>query len=174
MSIDLILPVSITFSLVTWSLIMRWYVHPFLKQFPQEKALEPLLLLHSFRYIGLMFLVPGVTTEILDPRFSQPAAYGDLLAAMLAFLALGAIRFRATWAMLVVWIFNIVGILDLLNAVVRGMIFTPDGHLGATFWIPATIVPLLLVTHVYIFILLISNARKNKVFNVLGRAEHNA
>ena len=158
MSIDLILPISITFSLVSWSLIMLWYIHPFLKKYPLEQVLLPFLILHSFRYVGLMFLVPGVTTEILDTRFSHPAAYGDLIAAILAFIAIAAIRLKASWALASVWLFNIWGIADLLNAVARGILFTPDGHLGATFWIPATIVPLLLVTHIYIFILLVRHA----------------
>ena len=104
-----------------------------------------------------MFLVPGVTTEILDSRFAHPAAYGDLVAAALAFVAIGAIRLNANWAIASVWLFNIWGATDLLNALARGILFTADGHLGATFWIPATIVPLLLVTHAYIFILLIKN-----------------
>jgi len=109
-----------------------------------------------------MFLIPGVTTEILDDRFSQPAAYGDLIAAVLAFAALAAIRFNASWALVSVWIFNIWGAADLLNAVVRGILFAPDGHLGAAYWIPATIVPLLLVTHVYIFILLARRVQMNR------------
>jgi hypothetical protein len=140
---------------------MRLYIHPIAKLFSLEQVIEPILFLHSFRYIGLMFLIPGVTTELLDTRFSHPAAYGDLLAAILAFIAIGAIRLKASWALASVWIFNIVGLLDLLNAVVRGIMFTPDGHLGATYWIPATIVPLLLVTHVYIFILLIKHSALN-------------
>jgi hypothetical protein len=162
MPIDLILPISITFSLVAWTLIMRWYIHPVIKKYPIEKVIEPFLLLHSFRYVGLMFLVPGVTTEVLDSRFSHPAAYGDLIAAALAFVAVGAIRLNANWAIASVWLFNIWGATDLLNAVARGILFTADGHLGATFWIPATIVPLLLVTHAYIFILLIKNFHKDK------------
>jgi hypothetical protein len=154
MPINLILPLSITFSIITWSLIIKWYIHPAVKRITFEEALVPFLLLHTFRYVGLMFLVPGITTEILDSRFSHPAAYGDLIAAVLAFVAIGAIKIRAVWALHSVLFFNIWGMADLLNAVGRGMLFTPDGHLGATYWIPATIVPLLLVTHAYIFILL--------------------
>ena len=163
MPIALILPVSITFSFVAWTLIMIWYVHPNIKTYPMEEVIVPLLLLHTFRYIGLMFLVPGVTTEILDTRFSHPAAYGDLIAAVLAFVALGAIRLHAPWALASVWIFNIWGTVDLLNAVARGIMYTPDGHLGATYWIPATIVPFLLVTHAYIFMLLAKDLRQKKL-----------
>ena len=162
MPVDLILPVSITFSLIAWTLIMLWYVHPNIKTYPIDEVIVPFLLLHTFRYIGLMFLVPGVTTEILDTRFSHPAAYGDLIAAILAFVALGAVRLKAPWALPSVWIFNIWGTIDLLNAVARGIMYTPDGHLGATFWIPATIVPFLLVTHTYTFMLLAKDYRKKK------------
>lgn len=160
MSNELILPLSITMSLISWALITRWYVHPVARRYPIEQVIEPILFLHSFRYIGLMFLIPGVTAELLDSRFSHPAAYGDLLAAMLAFIGIAAIRLKANWALASVWVFNIAGLLDLLNAVVRGLIFTADGHLGSTYWIPATIVPLLLVTHVYIFILLITHRNR--------------
>ncbi len=163
MTTELILPTSITFSLLAWTLIMRWYIHPVIKKYPIEKVIEPFLLLHTFRYVGLMFLVPGVTTEILDSRFSQPAAYGDLIAAVLAFIALGAMRLNVNWALTSVWIFNIWGAADLLNAVARGIMFTPDGHLGATYWIPATIVPLLLVTHAYIFILLVKDFHNKRL-----------
>ena len=154
MPVDLILPISITFSIIAWFIIFRWYIHPIAKNYSVEKVIEPLLLIHCFRYVGLMFLIPGVTTEILDTRFSHPAAYGDLIAATLAFVAILAIRLNSSLALASVWIFNIWGMADLLNAVARGILYTPDGNLGATYWIPATIVPLLLVTHVYIFILL--------------------
>jgi len=155
MPVDLILPTSILFALAAWTMIVAWYIHPLLKTMPLQRALEPLLLLHAFRYIGLMFLIPGVTAEILDSRFSHPAAYGDLAAAALALLSIMLLRMNARGAILSVWVFNEWGFVDLIKAVVRGMIYTADGHLGATFWIPAVIVPLLLVTHVYIFIQLV-------------------
>ena len=115
----------------------------------------PLLVFHSFRHIGLAFLIPGVTAEALDPRFANPAAYGDLLAAVLALAAIFALRFRAPLAIPLVWIFNIEGSVDLLNALFQGFRYTPDGHLGATYFIPAVIVPALLVTHVMVFVLLL-------------------
>lgn len=161
MSIDLMLPTSIVLSLIAWTLVARWYIHPALAGLSITEALKPLLLVHCFRYIGLMFLIPGVTAEALDPRFANPAAYGDLLAALLAFAALAMLAINTGWGLFVTWLFNIVGLLDLLNALTRGILFTADGHLGATYWIPATIVPFLLVTHVLIFILLIRQPGKN-------------
>ena len=121
-------------------------------------ALTPFLLFHSFRHIGMAFLIPGVTAVALDRRFAEPAAYGDLLAALLAMVALLAVRRRSPLATPLVWIFNVVGLVDLLNALFQGLRFTPDGGLGATYFIPAVIVPALLVSHVLIFVLVLRTA----------------
>jgi hypothetical protein len=102
----------------------------------------------------MAFLIPGVTSAPLDSRFADPAAYGDLLAAVLAIMAIVALRSSWKIAVPLVWLFNIEGTLDLLNALFQGLRYTEDGHLGATFFIPAVIVPLLLVMHYMIFILL--------------------
>jgi hypothetical protein len=103
----------------------------------------------------MAFLIPGVTFTTLDPRFANPAAYGDLLAAVLALLAIIALRLSWKAAIPLVWLFNIEGTLDLLNALYQGLRHTENGHLGATYFIPAVAVPLLLVTHYIIFILLL-------------------
>jgi hypothetical protein len=128
---------------------------PALVAMPRAEALIPFLLLHSFRHIGMAFLIPGVTAEVLDARFANPAAYGDLLAAVLALIAITALCLRWTVAIPLVWIFNIEGSLDLLNALFQGFRHTPNGHLGATYFIPAVIVPALLVTHFMVFKLLL-------------------
>lgn len=110
-----------------------------------------------------MFLIPGVTSETLDARFAVPAAYGDLAAAGLAFAALAALRLSRPVALTVVWIFNIWGLADLFNAVARGVAYTPDGALGAAFWIPALFVPPLLVSHGCIFWRLLREMRNAPV-----------
>lgn len=151
MPIGWILPVSLTIAVLTWCLILVWYIHPALHARPFADALRPMLLLHCFRYIGLMFLIPGVTATALDPRFALPAAYGDLVAAGLALVALAALRLSRPLALTMLWVFNTWGLADLLNALARGLLYTPDGALGATFWIPALFVPPLLVSHGYIY-----------------------
>ena len=155
MFIDLILPISITMGLTTFALIARWYLLPHLRRLDLGAAATPILLFHTFRYVGLAFLIVGVTAEPLDSRFANPAAFGDLAAALLALAAAVAFRRRWSGAVPLAWVFNVVGLLDLLNAVVRGITFTPDGHLGATFFIPAVVVPALVVTHIVLFILLV-------------------
>ncbi|MDH3252110.1 MAG: hypothetical protein OEM41_04915 [Ignavibacteria bacterium] len=162
MPIELILPLSIVMSLAIYGLIATWYMMPRLLSLPRAQALVLLLLFHGFRFIGLAFLVPGVTSQQLDPRFAEQAAYGDVLAALLALLCILALRRGWRTAIPLVWVFNIEGTLDLLNAIRQGLQYTEVGMLGATFFIPAVIVPALLVTHVMVFILLLkSESRKN-------------
>ena len=163
MPVALILPISMVLALIAWTLFFYWYVHPVLRRKGFVETMRPLLLLHAFRFIGLMFLIPGVTAEPLDPRFASPAAHGDLIAAVLALVALDVLHVNRKWGIAAVWVFNIWGLADLLNAVARGLLFTPDGALGAAFWIPLVIVPLLLVSHVYIFARLWQEARSQKV-----------
>ena len=158
---NLILPLSIMLAVVSYSLIAKWYVMPWLAPLSRKEALTPLLLLHSSRFIGLAFLIPGVTSVPLDPRFANPAAWGDLLAAVLAFIALLALRLEWSAAVPLVWIFNIEGTLDLLNALFQGMRYAPNSDLGATYFIPAVIVPALLVTHFMVFKLLLSQKPTN-------------
>ena len=96
----------------------------------------------------MVFLVPGVVAQPLPEAFAIPAAYGDLLTGVLALLALIALRMRRGGASALVWLFNIVGTVDLLNAL-RHLNVAPD--FGAAWYIPTFLVPLLLVTHFMIF-----------------------
>ena len=160
MPIELMMPLSMTMGFVAFTLIARWYVMPRLNGMSRAQALKPLLLLHSFRYIGLAFLIPGVTASALDPRFAEPAAYGDLAAAVLALVAILALHRGWSVAIPLVWLFSVAGALDLVNAVAKGLLFTQEGEMGATYFIPAMIVPALLVSHAMVFRLLVRNGRK--------------
>jgi len=117
---EFIIPISFLISFISYSLIAKWYVVPALSARPRNEGIIPILFVHSFRYIGLAFLIPGVTSEALDIRFANPAAYGDLIASILALLSLVALRARWSVAIPLVWIFNIEGTLDLINAVFQG------------------------------------------------------
>lgn len=148
---DLILPLSVSMGLIGFGLAARWYLLPVLENHSLTDGLTALLFPHVFRYVGLAFLVPGVTSVPLDPRFASHAAWGDLGAAVLALLAIAALRNNWRYAIPTVLFANLFGLLDLINAVIRGLIYTPDGHLGATWFIPTVIVPFLVVTHLVIF-----------------------
>jgi len=110
------------------------------------EALRPLLILHSFRFIGLAFLVPGVVSPDLPPAFAHSAAYGDIVAAILALLSLLLLPNASGVA--VAWLFSLWGSADLLNAFYQanhaGLL---AGQLGAAFFLPTFVVPLLLITH---------------------------
>jgi hypothetical protein len=127
----------------------------------REEALLPLVIPHTFRFLGLSFLVPGVASPSLSQAFAVPAAYGDLVAAILAIVATWALAARAAWAVPVVWVFNLWGTVDLLHAIYQGQIGVgiDPATLGATFFIPTVVVPPLLVLHGLIFWLLLRNAK---------------
>src|ERR1700761_1728378 len=110
--------VSILFSLIAWGIVSARYVWPELRFRSYVGALEPLLVLHSFRFIGLATLVPGVVSADLPAAFARPDAYGDLIAALLALLSLALLRTKLGPG--VVWVFNIWGAADLLNAFYQG------------------------------------------------------
>jgi hypothetical protein len=147
--------VNLLLSLIAFALIARWYILPRLHGISRTQALQPFLLLHSFRHIGLMFLAPGAVKTDLPSVFAQYAGYGDLAASILAFLALLAIRCKWPVAMLLVWVFNIEGTIDLVTAISLGVANDAASGMGATYWIPSVIVPALLVTHYIIFVLLL-------------------
>lgn len=150
MPVALILPLSVTLGLLAWGMIALWYIWPRIRDLNAREALIPLILPHCFRYLGLSFLIHGVTTDALDPRFSWPTAYGDLLTALLAFAAVVALRSHARFAKTLVWLFSVVGVADFLNAFARGLTFVEPGSFGATYYIPMAVVPPLMISHLLI------------------------
>jgi hypothetical protein len=157
MSARAIFGLQVLLSLVGYSLIARFYLTRRLAALRLPAALTPLLLFHAFRHFGMVFLVPTVVGPALPAAFAVPAAYGDLLAALLALLAIAALRMAWPGAIPLVWLFNVEGTLDLVNAFYQGL--RHDVQLGAAYYIPTFAVPALLVTHAMIFGLLIRRAR---------------
>jgi len=155
-----ILLISITIGVVGWGMIAKSWVIPWLKDNPFHKGLALLTIPHVFRYIGLSFLITGVTNTPLDPRFATPAAYGDLTAAILALIAVTALLVKSRYSVSIVWVFNIVGFIDFLVAVTQGLRYTYPEEMGATYFIPILAVPPLFVSHLLIFWMLITRNRK--------------
>ncbi len=143
-------------SLVVWGVIAKWLLTPWLEKKSPHEALLWLTLPHAFRHIGMVFLVPGVVARPLPSAFATAAAYGDLLTGVLALLALFALRTGGAWALALVWLFNIVGTFDLLNALRHTNVVS---DFGAVWYIPTLFVPLLLVTHFMIFARLLRRRR---------------
>src|ERR1700691_4242121 len=135
---------SIAFSVIAWGNVTVRDIWPEICDRPWTEALRPLLVLHSFRFLGLAFLVPGVVSPDLPPAFAHSAAYGDIIAAALALLALLALPTRA--GMVTAWIFNLWGSADLLNAFYQGNAHgLRPRELGARRGIPTLVEVLLLM-----------------------------
>ena len=149
-----ILTVNLVFSTLIFWIAARIYVVPRIPQLEPRAVLIPILLLHSTRHLGLMFLAPGATYAGIPSRFAYPAALGDFLAAILALAALPAVLRRARLAKPLVWLFNLEGTVDLMAAIVLATVYDASPFMGAAYWIPALWVPALLVTHYLTFVML--------------------
>jgi hypothetical protein len=149
-----ILTINLLFSTFVFWVAARIYVLPRLSDLRPHTVLLPILLLHSFRHLGLMFLAPGATYPGIPQQFAYPAAFGDLIAALLALVAIPAVLRNTRAARPLVWMFNIEGTLDLVDAIALATVYGAPAYMGAAYWIPAFWVPALLVTHYITFAVL--------------------
>jgi len=144
---------SIAYSIIAWSVVASRFIWPRLRFLRRSDALRPLLIVHAFRFVGLAFLVPGVVSPDLPAGFAHPAAYGDIIAATLALLTLAT---PEGLSIVVAWVFNLWGfaelVADFYQANRTGLL---PQQLGAAFFIPTVVVPLLLITHVLMFRILV-------------------
>jgi len=156
MSPATIFDIHLALGYVPWLLAFGAYFWPRLKAMDPVEAQRAIATLHSFRFFGLVFVVPGVVGANLPAGFASFAAYGDFATGLLAILALLAIRTRAVFWPLVV-AFNVVGAADILIDYYHGYqlgLADLAGELGATYAIPIIYVPLLMITHAAAFYLL--------------------
>jgi hypothetical protein len=148
---------SVAGAFLTSSVVAYIYVWPAVRALPRFDALRLLAAFHAFRFLGMNFLVAGFVSPELSSDFASKVGWGDFIAAVLALFSMGALSWRWSIAIPVVWIFNIWGTLDLLNAYYMGVTQLRDpGLMGAGIYVPALYVPLLLVSHVLIFLLLLN------------------
>src|SRR5947199_3277341 len=116
--------IQFTLSLVAYLLIAFWYVVPRLSVLPRELALVPLLWVHVFRVVGGTILAPGAVGPGVPMEFRTMIGYGDLITALLALVALTALRVRFQGAIALVWLCVIVGMVDTVNAIIQSMRFS--------------------------------------------------
>ena len=142
-----------TFCLVAYALIAWWYGAPRLNKLPRELALVPLVWIHVLRMVGGTILAPGSVDPGVPGEFRTMIGYGDMATAVLALVALIALRRRMPAAIGLVWLFLAVGLLDTVNAIIQSMRFSVFTYpLGLNWVIVTTYVPALLVSSVLIFI----------------------
>jgi hypothetical protein len=149
-----ILTVNLLFSTLVFGIAAKLYLMPKLSDLAPRDVVLPILLLHAMRHLGLMFLAPGAVYPGIPQQFAYPAAFGDLLAAALALIAIPAVVRQSRLARPLVGLFNIEGTLDLATAIVLATINDAAPYMGPAYWIPAFWVPALLVTHYVVFVLL--------------------
>jgi hypothetical protein len=149
-----ILTINLVLSTLVFWIAARIYILPRLDELGPRTILLPILVLHAFRHLGLMFLAPGATYAGIPAAFAYPAAFGDLVAAVLALAAIPAVASNARSARFLVWLFNVEGTLDLLVAIGLATAYDAAPYMGAAYWIPAFWVPALLVTHYITFVIL--------------------
>ncbi len=161
MSPETIFRIHLALGYVPWLLWLNAYAWPRLKSMDRIDAQRAIATLHSFRFFGLVFIVPGVVGVNLPADFATFAAYGDFATGVLAMLALLTVRLRPLFWLFVV-AFNLVGTVDIVVDYYHGNqvgLAALAGELGATYVIPIIYVPLLMITHVVAFSLLLRPRR---------------
>ena len=150
---------SFSFSLITYALIFGIFLAPLLRQMEYSKALIALLSIHCLRTVGLMVIIPSVIGETANPlpvEFAESIAYGDLASAILALLCIVLLHFAKMKNMILVWVFSLVGMGDLLLALINAMRFDATSYtIGVNWFALNYFVPALWVTHIAIVLLLI-------------------
>lgn len=157
MSSETIFRIHLIAGYVAWLLCFRTYLFPRLRSMDPVAAQRAIATLHSFRFFGLVFILPGVVGPNLPTGFAPFAAYWDLATGVLALLALLSVRIRPLFWLFVA-AFNLVGIVDLVldyYHATRDNLPALAGQLGAAYVIPIIYVPLLMITHVAAFYLLL-------------------
>ena len=162
MSTEIIFQIHLVLGYVAWLLCFRAYLLPRLKSMDQVAAQRAIATLHSFRFFGLVFIVPGVVGPNLPAGFAPFAAYGDFATGVLAMLALLTVRIRPLFWLFVV-AFNLVGTVDLIVDYYHAIQVGLPAHaewLGATYAIPIIYVPLLMIAHIAAFYLLVRASQR--------------
>ena len=160
MSPAMIFDTHLLLGYIAWLLCFGAYIWPWLKRMDPVDAQRAIATLHSFRFFGLVFILPGITGPSLPNGFGPFAAYGDFATGLLAILALLMFRMRPLFWFFVA-AFNIVGSIDILVDYYHGVtlgLADAAGQLGSTYAIPIIYVPILMITHVAALVLLARGA----------------
>jgi len=149
--LDRILTINLVMSTVIFYWVAKIYLMPKLKEVSAKAIFVPILILHSLRHLGLMFMASGAVYEGMPTKFAYPAGIGDFIAALLALFALYAIRRDKPFKITAMWVFNVIGTVDLAFAISMSTLHNASPYMGASYWIPSFWVPALLVTHYIVF-----------------------
>ena len=126
-----ILTVNLVLSTIVFAIAAKLYLMPQLARLEPRAVVLPILLLHALRHLGLMFLAPGAVEPGIPKQFAYPAAFGDLIAAVLALIAIAAVVRRSQFARPLVGLFNIAGTIDLIIAISTATIYGASPYMGS-------------------------------------------
>jgi len=157
------IPVSCVMAFIVFGFAAKWYYLPWARRVSFRDAATPILLMNATRFVGLGFLVPGLVSSELNPLFATAAAGGDLLAASLALLALAMVRLELPGAKLAVWVANVEGFADFIDAYALGLTYAKPELLPGMYFIPTFAAPLLLVSEIVLFGLLLRPTASTKL-----------
>src|SRR6478736_3075069 len=153
MSTEILFQTHLVLGYVAWLLCFGAYIWPWLNSMDRVSAQRAIATLHSFRFFGLVFILPGIVSPDLPARFAMFAAWGDFATGVLAMLALLTVRIRTLFWLFVV-AFNLAGTVDLVVDYYDAIQVGLPAHaewLGSTYAIPIIYVPLLMITHISAF-----------------------
>ena len=155
-SFNLPFVLSVTGAFISSFVVAKLYVWPTLRSLPRYNALRMLASLHAFRFLGMNFIVIGFVSPALNSAVGDQIAWGDFVAAVLALFSIAALTRHWAFAIPIVWMLNLWGTADLVNAYYKGVTQVADvGLFGAGIYIPALFVPILLTAHMLAFMLLL-------------------
>jgi hypothetical protein len=157
MSPEILFRIHLALGYVAWLLCFGAYIWPRLKAADRVEAHRVVATLHSFRFFGLVFILPGVVGPNLPVHFAAFAAYLDFATGVLATLALLTVSIRPLFWVFILT-FNLVGTTDVVLDYYHALqvdLPAQAGQLGAAYAIPILFVPLLMITHFVAFYLLL-------------------
>jgi hypothetical protein len=141
-------------------LAVKWWVKPRLDKLSIQDALLPFVFLNAFRYLGLNFMTKEQFYDGFPTEFLTTVGIWDFSTAILAIITAIALKNKWSFAIPLVWVFNIVGFTDLITAFPQFFGLEMYNHNLGIIWLVFTTFGLAaFLSHIYIFIRLIKNLR---------------
>jgi hypothetical protein len=139
----------------------RYWIQPRVSKLAIHEALLPFVFLNTFRYLGLSFMAKEQMYDGFPSEFLTTVGLLDFTTAILAIISVIALKNKWSFAIPLVWIFNIVGFGDLINAFPQFFgLKLYDQNLGFIWLMFVTYGLTTFLSHIYIFIRLFKNLKK--------------
>jgi hypothetical protein len=150
----LVFLIQFVWFLFAWSLIVYFVAWPWSARLSPDIRLSAWVAPEMFRVLGLGLLVPNLSPG-MPSEFAFSTAAGDSLTAALAALAFVGLRRGHRAARGFAWACTIVGSLDLVVAFPHAASTGAISHMAAQWYVPVFAGPLMVLSHVACFILLV-------------------